>query len=55
MMTSWIAGETAGMTVDMTLFPLHALKRRYGFFASGSFRLAWTLMKKEGEALLNLK
>lgn len=36
------AGGTAGITVDMALFPLDTLKTRlqspYGFFASGGFR-----------------
>jgi solute carrier family 25 S-adenosylmethionine transporter 26 len=36
------AGGTAGLTVDMTLFPLDTLKTRlqspHGFFGSGGFR-----------------
>jgi len=53
MLTSWIAGGTAGITDDMILFPLDTLKRRLmDFFASGVFRLAWTLTKKEEQAPL---
>ncbi|XP_023711322.1 S-adenosylmethionine mitochondrial carrier protein homolog isoform X2 [Cryptotermes secundus] len=41
-LTSLIAGGTAGITVDVTLFPLDTLKTRLqspcGFFASGGFQ-----------------